>query len=251
MQWARSAANWVADRFRRKPADPGTAEFVPDEDPNMTPYGKISRTSPSYAGDLDYFQGNRAATVGAYGMDMAYGMTPDAMKGRKHLDVHHFDKASMTPEQKQAFWSMKMKAAQDYVKKDIGYLIREYERSPNQLVAKIAKLIGQKLLTYLGKLSATYRKGGQATAGTMNTLTKRGWSTPTTSGLGIGEAYDPQQAAAMFEKVKMEIARKLALPEGGLCASEASSDRDIMKLYYGIRQQIGKFAMGLKIGGMP
>lgn len=254
MQWLRNAGKAIGRRMGLfKPEDPGTAEFVPDEEPaaspppapaapvrGMTPYGNVvgSRKGGSTVPSPDYFGGR----VGASGSALGQPHDPES--------VYSIDKASMTNDHKQALWTKKMGVAQGLVKKDIASLVAQYGQGGDPMIAKIAKVIATKsLYPYLEKMTATYRKGGQAAAGTMNTLTRTGWKTPTTAGLG--EAHDPQQIAAMFEKVKMDMARRLAQPEGGQSASEASADKDIMKLYYGIRQQVGKFAMGLKIGGMP
>jgi hypothetical protein len=242
MQWVRNLAGAAkkALGWGKTPTMDPAAPDEPTSTPTTTPYGNITRTSPSYAGDIDYFQGRRGATVGAYGSDMGH---------EDQNSVHHFDKASMTPEQKQAFWGMKMKAAQAYVKKDIDSLVAQYGQSGDPLMARIAKVIGQRLQQYMMKMSATYRKGGEQTPGAVNTLTKSGWKTPMTSPLG--ESNDPQQIAAMFEKLKVDFANRLGQPSGGEAGSQASADKDIMKLYYGIRRQVAQFAKGLKIGGMP
>ena len=261
MQWARNALGAVGRRlgFGKKaatPEAPGESEFIPDEeqpaapqpDPNMTPYGKKvgqwmgAKTDPG--GKMpNYFGSGAAHVVGAYGSSMGDGHDPH--------DVYQFDKASMTNDNKQAYWDMKAKQAKLLVKKEINAIVEHHRQGgAKALTMRVMSVIAKRLSDYVDKLAATYRKGGQAKAGTLNTLTKKGWNRQVTEPVA-SESVDPQLVLEEFEQAKRVFWSNFYRPDMAMFAQEASADRDIANLYYAMRQQLGKFVWTLKIGGMP
>ena len=236
------------------PEAPGESEFIPDEeqpaapqpDPNMTPYGRVTKVHPhTTAVGIDYFRngGSSGSVVGAHGMDIG--------ADKAQLGVHQFDKASMTNDNKQAYWDMKAKQAKLLVKKEINAIVEHHRQGgAKALTMRVMSVIAKRLSDYVDKLAATYRKGGQAKAGTLNTLTKKGWSHQVTEPVA-SESVDPQLVLEEFEQAKRVFWSNFYRPDMAMFAQEASADRDIANLYYAIRQQLGKFVWTLKIGGMP
>lgn len=223
MQWARSAArtagNWIRDRFRKAPADPGTSEFVPDEEPAATPaapeprpFSTPSTPSPAYKG---YFHAGPEELLGYW--------------DKKAKDGFFANKGDMTNQDKQYYWEDQLDMTRDVLLKTVNTIIGVIANQEGQF-SKMVDAISKKMINFVNNLKVNYRKGGTAAKGTMSTLTKAGWS----------EAYDSNALMQKFEDIKKKIAISLQRDSMKL------PDPDLDQLYQGMKKQLINYVINLK-----
>jgi hypothetical protein len=290
MQWARNALGAVGRRLgfgKAAPAEDlgtsGTSEVQPDEpaatqppapppDPNMTPYGRRVNQFPSQIGDphdghaIDYF-GDGSQQVGRWNTQepqkVLPGMRGYMMGDKKDGDYHQLDKSTMTPEQKQNYWAAKAEFAKDNLLKNIsGTLnaninnnLKPIWFNTNPLRQKLGAWIAKKATEFVNKMNVSYRKGGTAKAGTVNSLTAAGWQQAVPSwkkGIGYAEVYSPEELNQEFEDTKKIFIQRLQGKENekNIAPSGDPSymrDKDVYQLYYGMLQQLAKYITSLKL----
>jgi hypothetical protein len=160
--------------------------------------------------------------------------------------VVNFDKNKMTTDQKQQVWQYKFQQAMDYIKKGAeGFLSNPnnfygagspyYAKAHAAIDKQVGALIVKKLMTHLDSMKVKYRKGGQASSNTFNTLTSKG--------LARSPGVYDEAAADREAQIRASYSRCI---EGLIKSIQAAyqwyhdkGDADI----YQLRQAIGKEAV--------
>lgn len=233
----------------------GNAKINYQDNPPPEDYKKTSTSNwISPQGVVDYFGQERSKMpadvrrkLAAYEPGTMHGNDDPALgPGIVHakdfygnVATANIDKASMTPEQKQRYWTLKLDGAKELINKSVDDAVKGIEYSSmlqknkgslqSKMQVKIAAGLAPRIKNYIKTLNANYRKGGTAAKGTLSTLKATGWQ----------EAATPEnQAIAKAALDDVVRAFKTSINKEG---SLYSRDRDINQLYQGVAAQVTKF----------